>query len=75
MPPTSPVSIGCITRTRSLDAPEEPWACAIGLPGNSLPLTCPSVCDQLPSLRVAPATVQPPPEESTSVPPGMTSST
>ena len=65
MPPTRPVSIGCITITRSREAFSPPT----GLLANSLPRAWPSVCVQLPSLRVAPDTVQPPPEESTCVPP------
>ena len=40
-----------------------------GVASKTRPLTRPSVCDQLPSLRVLPGTVQPPPAESTQVPP------
>lgn len=60
MPPTRPVSIGCIRCNRRRVPPTS------GL-RKRRPRACIRVCDQLPSLRVAPGTVQPPPAESTRV--------
>ena len=67
MPPTRPVSMGCMMRRRRRAAPSPPGV--LLAPANTRPLTWPRVCVQLPSARVAPATVQPPPAESTQAPP------